>query len=191
MKRPDLTKLLTVIGGILVVVVIMAAFIIQNHEYDSLLGLYAKQQHQLLQNGITPTGPSAAQLLNTGATGPAGAVGAIGARGTTGDTGDIGSTGATGTTGTAGAAGQPGAVGANGAAGTTGATGAPGAKGADGAPGGIGASGADGVAVLSWTYFTPTGVLKQCLRDVPFNQQAPTYHCVVVPLIAPLIPLTP
>lgn len=191
MKKPDFTKLLTVIGGILVVAVVMAAFMIQNHEYDSLLELYAKQQHQLVQNGIKPSGPSAAQLLNTGATGPTGAIGAIGPRGTTGDTGDIGSAGAagaTGATGTAGATGQPGAEGAVGAAGIAGAAGVRGPTGADGAPGGIGQAGVDGVPVLSWTYVTTAGVLKQCVRDIPFDPKAPTYNCIVVPVVAPLTP---
>ena len=172
MKRPDLTRVLTVLAVLLIAAVIGGAFIIQNSQYASLLGLYAKQQHQLISNGITPSGPSAAQLTKTGATGPAGAIGANGPRG---------EAGVAGASGSAGSPGLAGATGATGVTGVTGATGAAGAAGADGAPGGPGATGVDGQSPLSWTYVTSLGVHKQCNRDIPFDPKAPTYNCVIVP----------
>ena len=177
MKRPDLTRVLTVLAVLLIAAVIGGAFIIQNSQYASLLGLYAKQQHQLISNGITPSGPSAAQLTKTGATGPAGAIGANGPRGEAGVTGASGSAGSPGLPG---ATGGPGPTGATGATGATGTGGTKGADGADGAPGAPGATGADGQSPLSWTYVTPLGVHKQCNRDIPFDPKAPTYTCVVV-----------
>jgi len=189
MKRPDTLQVLTGIVVIIVIAIIGAAFYLLNSQYNSLLGLYAKQQHQLISNGITPAGPSTSQLQKTGPIGPSGATGLTGATGPRGDSGYPGATGAAGAAGAAGLPGSAGAAGLTGAAGgdgvsgvagQAGAKGQPGTAGADGAPGAPGANGEDGTPIVSWTYVTSTGVHKQCVRDIPFNPQAPTYNCVIV-----------
>jgi hypothetical protein len=185
MKRPDLTKVFTAAVVILIIAVIGGAFVIQNSQYNSLLGLYAKQQRQLLSNGITPSGPSAAQLTKTGATGPSGPIGANGPRGDTGQQGASGAPGPSGSAGSNGLNGAAGPSGSAGPAGPAGATGPAGPAGADGEPGAPGAAGVDGAPPLSWTYVTPLGVMKRCDRDVPFDPKAPTYHCVVASTPSP------
>lgn len=183
--RPDPWRVITCVLIVAGIGVAVNAYLSNQANYHNLLSLYAKQQTQLKDNGITPSGPSPAQITQ----GTQGATGAAGANGRDGNgislvectssglwrihytdgatqTADGPCVGAVGTTGAAGANGADSTVaGPKGDTGDQGPAGAPGTNGTNGEP------------PASWTYSDMLGVSHTCARDDPFDPTAPTYNC--------------
>lgn len=181
-KHFDLWRIITVILIAAAITVAAIGYLTNQANYTHLLGLYAKQQTQLRDNGITPAGPSATDIEKQG---PQGATGPAGENATDAQVRSAvetycdlrtyceGPAGATGPASTV-----PGPTGQNGSDGQQGATGP---QGDIGPTGPAGTAGADGQPPYSWTQPGMLGTTETCTRDTPFDPQAPTYTCTVTP----------